>query len=77
MLEAFHPKPLVLPGASLWFNILSIQEEKILTQLSGTLPHCSEKPMDLNLNLGPSWIVGSILQQWIAAPRRHECVFNA
>lgn len=33
--------------------------------------------MDLNLNLGPSWIVGSILQQWIAAPRRHECVFNA
>lgn len=36
VLEAFHPKPLVLPSASLWFNILSIQEEKILTQLSGT-----------------------------------------
>lgn len=76
MFEAFHPKPLVLPSASLWLNILSIQKERILTKLSNPLPHCSEKPMDLDLNLGPSLNVVSIWQQWITAPRRHECVLS-
>lgn len=53
MYETFRSKPLLLPSASLWFNRLSIQEEKNACPIVRHPISLLGEPMDLNLNLGP------------------------